>query len=267
MDRRLAIFRELLGAMPPGHLLDVATGHGRFAVVARDLGWKVTAFDARTERWPDATGIDWVQSDVRDFDFDAERYTCINVPGLFYHLEIDDQLDLLRRCSGVTTILETHVSLSPDREEQGYQGHLFDEGEIGPTSSWGNQYSFWPTEESLIRMLHDAGFTSVYSRVPHFRAGRNFYLALSEQEPRARASLIDNYRQEELVPGARTLDPLERVEQLELALRNAQEQVSTYRRNYEELRSHPVVRGLRTLRGTGERLRRRVRDATGRDAG
>jgi hypothetical protein len=255
MDRRLAIFRELLSTMQPGHLLDLATGHGGFALLAHELGWRVTAVDARTERWPDHDGIEWVQADVREFQIGGD-VDCINVPGLFYHLEVGDQLDLLKRCSVAPTILETHVSLKPDREEMGYLGHLFDEGEIGPTSSWGNPFSFWPTEESLVRMLHDSGFTSVYVRTPQFRAGRNFYLALSEAEPSARASLVENYRTHEAPLGTRALDPEQTVRELELALRQAQEEAATYRDNYESLRAHPVVRALRQTRRLAERFKR-----------
>lgn len=185
MDARLDIFRRLLSTLPTGHLLDLAAGHGKFSLLAHELGWKVTAVDARTKRFPMTPGIEWVESDVREFPVD-ERYTCISVLGLLYHLELDAQLDLLRRCAGTPTIVDTHVSLAPDRVEQGYEGHVFDElGERTPkehrwsgTASWRNYESFWATEESLLRMFRDAGFADVWVLEPRYQEDRTFYLCL-----------------------------------------------------------------------------------------
>ena len=141
MDTRLAIFQDILAILPRGRMLDLGTGHGKFAVLAHRLGWHVTAVDARTQRMPDHEGIEWVQADIRGYPVDG--YDCINLLSLFYHLEIDDQIDLLRRCSGTPTILDTHVSINPNREERGYRGERFDEGDTTRAqSSWGNPASF-----------------------------------------------------------------------------------------------------------------------------
>lgn len=167
-----------------GRLLDLACGHGKFSILARDLGWDVTGVDVRTERFPDAEGIKWVQSDVRHYE--PEGFDCIAVLGLFYHLEIDDQLALLKRTAGTPTILDTHTSTRPDRNEKGYEGHLFkevsgdDERSLAatPTASWGNQFSFWPTHEALLTMLRDCGYRSVYVHEPWYEEDRTFYYCL-----------------------------------------------------------------------------------------
>ena len=192
---RLEVFRNLLGLLPPGRLLDLACGHGKFSLVARDLGWEVTAVDVRTERMPEASGIEWVQSDVREFEIERDRYDCISLFGLLYHLELGDQLALLRKCAGTPTIVDTHVTRRTDHKEAGYRGTLFDEvsGEdlekhdVISTASWKNRMSFWPTEESLIRMFHDSGFPQVFRLTPPHEEGRTFYLCFGDPEKEEKA--------------------------------------------------------------------------------
>lgn len=185
MEQRIDTFTRLLSTMPTGHLLDLAAGHGKFSVAAHKLGWKVTAVDARTKRFPMTRGIEWIESDVREFPID-DRYTCISVLGLLYHLELPDQLDLMRRCAGTPTIVDTHVSLAPDRVIDGYEGHIFDElagrtpkqHRWSGTASWRNYESFWATEESLLKMFRDCGFDDVWALTPRYSPDRTFYLCL-----------------------------------------------------------------------------------------
>ncbi len=107
MDIRLTLFKTLLEGVPPGRLLDLGTGHGKFAMLAQQLGWDVTAVDARIERLPKVPSIRWIQEDVRTFTI--ERYDCICILGLLYHLEIGDQLALLKKCAGTRTIVDTYL--------------------------------------------------------------------------------------------------------------------------------------------------------------
>ena len=182
MSVRLEVFGDLLGMLTPGRFLDLATGHGKFALLAHELGWKVTAVDARTARMPMTEGIDWVQADVREFE--TAGYDAISILGLLYHLELDAQLELLRRCAGTPTIVDTHVSLHADYEEGGYEGHLFDERggrtddehRWSPTASWGNPTAFWATHESLLRMFEDCGFRRVLTLEPWYERDRTFFV-------------------------------------------------------------------------------------------
>jgi hypothetical protein len=169
--------------MPPGRLLDLGAGHGAFSLIALELGWDVTAVDARTVRMPMTSGIRWIESDVRTFD--VSGYDCIALLGLLYHLELPDQLDLLRRCAPTPTILDTHHSVRPSTTVDGYAGHFYREPgasaeELAPiaTASWGNTRSFWATREDLVRMLHDCGYRSVFAEEPAYRPDRSFYLCL-----------------------------------------------------------------------------------------
>ena len=181
---RPVLFRILLGIMTPGKLLDLGTGHGGFALAAHEMGWDVTAVDARTQRMPMTDGIEWIQADVRAFP--VEGYDCVAILGLLYHLELADQLDILRRCAPTPTIADTHVSLDPDYKQGDYEGHLVDElagrtvaehRRCG-TASWGNLVAFYPTEESLLRMFQDCGYTATYKLSPPYLEDRTFYLCL-----------------------------------------------------------------------------------------
>lgn len=183
-DRRLTVFRDLLRPMRPGRLLDLGTGHGKFALIAQELGWQVTAVDARTERMPMTGGIDWVQGDVRTYD--VAGFDCIALLGLLYHLEFQAVRDLLRRCAGTPTILDTHTALRVDRVEEGYEGRTFHEiSDPTPerlaatvTAAWGNPESWWPTRPALIRLLRDVGFRTILVLEPPIGSDRTFYLCL-----------------------------------------------------------------------------------------
>jgi hypothetical protein len=170
---RLDIFASLLSGMRPGRMIDLGTGHGAFARVGRDLGWEVTAVDARRDRMPMDFGITWVQADVRDHPIDG--FDLISVLGLFYHLELADQLQLLQRCQRTPLVLDTHVAEHPAVTIDGYDGQYFREATSEVTASWINERSFWPTEPSLNRMLHHAGYRFVFKLEPAYYPYRGFY--------------------------------------------------------------------------------------------
>ncbi len=183
-DRRLTTFRDILATLKPGRLVDLGTGHGAFAVIAQELGWQVTAVDARTERMPMTPGIDWREGDVRTFD--VTGYDCISLLGLLYHLEYTDVRDLLRRCAGTPTILDTHTALRVDRTDEGYDGRTFTEiDDYTPerlattsTASWGNPTSWWPTRPALVRLLRDSGYRTILVLDPPITDDRTFYLCI-----------------------------------------------------------------------------------------
>ena len=64
-----------------------------FSIAAADAGWRVTALDARGDRFPEDGRVDWQVGDVRSADLGG--YDVVACLGLFYHLTVDDQLDLL----------------------------------------------------------------------------------------------------------------------------------------------------------------------------
>lgn len=168
----------------PGSLVDLGTGHGGYAMLAARLGWKVTAVDARAERWPDPLPpeVDWVQADMREVDLG--QFDLILCLGIFYHLTAADQVDFLRRCAGRPIIIDTQLAHgTPEHrpsdpvEHLGYTGRLYREpGKL--TSSWGNDESFWPTLESFHRMLNDCGYPVVLTAEPWVKSSRGIFVAL-----------------------------------------------------------------------------------------
>jgi hypothetical protein len=181
--RRLTVFRKLLGMFPPGRLIDLGAGDGRFSTEAADQGWEVVAVDARNDRRPDDPRLTWLEQDVRSVDLAG--FDLILILGLFYHLTPTDQLDLLERCAGRPLIIDTHLDtgrsrhpLSEHRVEvtRGFEGRFYPEPET-PLASVGNRYSFWPTRASFRRMLRERGF-SVQEFEPEIDIDRHFFLAL-----------------------------------------------------------------------------------------
>lgn len=190
--KRVAQFVDSLSRFPQGHLIDLGAGHGRFSQIAADLAWKVTAVDVRDQRFPDDPSIDWVVSDVREFDGYAGA-TVVACLGLWYHLTLEDQRNLAAKIAPLPLILDTHVSLpkvlgihslSDMVEIDGSEGRYYDETgfETRATASWGNTQSFWPTAASLERQLYDAGYDVIEQMSPPYLVDRTFFVARSLQD-------------------------------------------------------------------------------------
>ena len=161
-------------------MLDLGAGPCVFAKRAVQAGYVVTAVDGRTERVPDdldTDAITFVQQDVREHP--AGDYDVVSILGLLYHLELQDQIALLRRHRRSTVVLDTQVHI-PEAvtehagdwaarvvETDGYQGVHFPEGD-NPMASIGNPSSFWHTEPSLLRMCEEAGFSSCTVVDPYY---------------------------------------------------------------------------------------------------
>lgn len=201
--RRIALFDQLLALVPAGRCVDLGAGHGKFSARAATAGWDVVAVDARTERFPELAGVRFVHEDVRSFDLSGfDLVICL---GLFYHLTLDDQIDLLDRCTGTPLLLDTHVAsgsyehseaISEPAHLDGYDGVWYLEGPAeDPMASWGNERSFWHAPDSLTRLLHDHGYPVVLSADPMVAADRRFLLALPDRWVPATAGVRGQARQ------------------------------------------------------------------------
>ncbi len=190
------IFRSLVGLLKPGKMLDLGAGKGNFSLSAAELGWQVAAVDARTVRWPEEATADpetaaliraitWVQSDVREFPIETGDYDLICILGLLHHLEVPDQVALLKRCAGTPTLLDTRIAKSNVDRIDDYEGMIIrehgdtrEERDSVPQASWGNPTSFQHTEESLLRLVMDCGYTKMLQMRPPHRQDYTFYLLL-----------------------------------------------------------------------------------------
>lgn len=194
---RRQIFHSLVSPMKPGKMLDLAAGPGNFSIPAAKLGWDVTAVDVRTVRRPDPESesdserarlirsINWVESDIREYEIDGGQYDLICVFGILHHLELDDQISLMKKCSGTLTILDCRVAPEVTVTEGRYEGQYVkepgqtrEERDNIPGASWGNEMSFRHTEESLVRLFHDSGFQKVMCMRPPHAGNYTFYVAL-----------------------------------------------------------------------------------------
>jgi 2-polyprenyl-3-methyl-5-hydroxy-6-metoxy-1,4-benzoquinol methylase len=191
------IFRTLIPSFMPGKMLDLGAGKGQFSLTAARLGWEVTAVDIRTVRWPDLEAAEnprraelirsvrWVQADVREFPVRSGEYDLICILGLLHRLEVDDQIELLRRCSGTLTLLDTRIAPEIVDAEGPYDGEYHHQGgetleerNQNPVAAWGNEFGFWHTEESLLRLVRDCGYSKMMSMKPPHRQNYTFFLCL-----------------------------------------------------------------------------------------
>lgn len=208
------IFEAILAPLAPGKLLDLGAGKGNFSMSAASLGWEVTAVDVRTVRWPEVDpetapeiaalleSITFVQSDIREFSIGRNEYDLICILGLLHHLEVPDQVALVRKCTGTPLLIDTRIASAEIDAVGDYRGMLIKEhGETREerdqvaTASWGNETSFRHTEESLTRLLRDCGYPIVFQARPPHRREYTFYFAL----PRAQET---GFRREKRTVGA-----------------------------------------------------------------
>jgi len=134
----------------------------------------VTAVDARTDRVPPYINeINFVQSDVRDFDLSG--FGVILILGILYHLTLKDQIDLLDRCPiGSDVVVDTEIYVPElvvrSENRNRFADRVITDGEYEGISypelnntmaSWKNPESFWHSEESIHRLFKNCGFSTI----------------------------------------------------------------------------------------------------------
>ena len=210
---KLQIFRSVVSLMPAGRLLDLGAGRGNFSLAAAQLGWTVTAVDARKVRLPDPMEVDnalvadlirdvtWIQADVREFPLAPGDYDLICILGLLHHLEVPDQRALLSRCASTPTLIDTRTAPATMDEVEGYEGVIIaehgatrEERDLVPTAAWGNAHSFRHTEASLLRLTQDCGYAKMMQMLPAHRRNYTFYLCMPQPEPTAKRLVARNRR-------------------------------------------------------------------------
>lgn len=185
LEIRLNIFNEILSKYSSTSFLDLATGHGKFALVARDLGFKVTAMDARPNRMPsNEKGIKWIVSTVENFD--VKGFEIVNCLGLLYHLPLKRQIELISRLDCNTLIFDSHIAKIGKIKDLGYNGRIYREAsnfgalKCALKSAFDNLESFWHTKESIEKLILNNGFNSVYEIIPWYYDDRTFFIAKRE---------------------------------------------------------------------------------------
>lgn len=191
------MFRSLISPLKTGRMLDLGAGPGTFSLIAAELGWEVTAVDARNIRFPTPEkeknpkraklieSVKWIEADVREFPIQSEEYDLICIMGLIHHLETEDQRTLLGRCSPTLTLLDARVAPEIVVTEAPYEGLYYQEPgktrevrDQHPRASWGNELSFQHTEGSLLRLVSDCGFNMVMPMRPPHDPNYTLYLCI-----------------------------------------------------------------------------------------
>jgi 2-polyprenyl-3-methyl-5-hydroxy-6-metoxy-1,4-benzoquinol methylase len=197
--RIMQITRDLAGR--PFHalrILDLGCGEGVYAIEAGLRGAEVLALDARTQRMNQGAAcaarhglatVRFSQEDVRRVTReDFGSFDVVYLLGLLYHLDAPDVFSVLENvyglCKGLL-LIDTLISLTGDIQvewqREVYQGRRCREHDDEDTDevrrsrvlkSIDNTYSFRFTKESLLRALHDIGFTSVYDCLVPFEPGK-----------------------------------------------------------------------------------------------
>jgi SAM-dependent methyltransferase len=188
--RRVMQITRDLAPRPFGTLriLDLGCGEGVYAVEAGVRGADVVALDARTQRMDLGAAcaarhglrtVQFAQEDVRRITREVYgEFDVVYVLGLLYHLDVPDVFSVLENihelCSGMV-VVDTLISLTAQEvvtwRDRAYRGQRYrehgdgDSDEVRRTrvlKSIDNTFSFRFTRESLVRVLHDVGFASVF---------------------------------------------------------------------------------------------------------
>ena len=179
-------------------ILDLGCGEGVYAIEAGLRGAQVVALDARNERMDKGAACAGRHGlgTVRFFREDVRRVTqetfgsfdVVYFLGLLYHLDASDVFPVMesvfRLCDRLL-LVDTLISLTAEDsvEWRGrtYEGRRCREHEDGDSDqvrrgrllrSIDNTFSFRFTRESLLRALHDTGFTSVFECCVPFEPGK-----------------------------------------------------------------------------------------------
>jgi SAM-dependent methyltransferase len=205
--RVVQIIKDLSGRpISELRVLDLACGEGVYSIELALKGADVTASDARTERMSAGMeaaqrnglqNVRFQQVDVRKVeqsnfgDFDAILFL-----GILYHLDVPDSILALKNLHQMCRkllIIDTHISLG------GRDTFVFDGKEYAGTKrrehldtdsaserqkkllmSIDNVFNFWFTRESLVQLLTDIGFSSVFE----------CFVPLEAHKPRNRLTLV-----------------------------------------------------------------------------
>jgi SAM-dependent methyltransferase len=169
-------------------ILDLACGEGVYAIEAALRGAKVRAVDARTQRMDEGaraarrlglSNLEFEQNDIRKVNNQSHgQFDVIFFLGILYHLDAQDVFPVLQNIyemCGQFVVIDTHISLQKldevEHDRHVYKGtKVREHSDADPQavrksrllSSLDNTWSFWFTTESLIRLLNDTGFSSVY---------------------------------------------------------------------------------------------------------
>ena len=176
------------GSVSGARVLDLGSAHGLYTLDLARRGANTLGLEGRAA-WiqiADAARIahglesaQFIQADARNID--VERYGQFDVTlclGLLYHLSAEEAFSLIGSLFVMThefLVIDTQIALEPLEKRvlggKEYFGVDFPEHPLGSSvevmqaelgASLDSNYSFWFTAPSLMNMLGEAGFSSVF---------------------------------------------------------------------------------------------------------
>ena len=199
-DLRTKIVIDAAGGLAGKRVIDVGCNEGGFAVefarhgAAETIGVEARKLSVRrSELVRDLLGLTDLRFVCGDVLHELARaqqpFDVVFATGILYHLARPDAAlrSMRERCCGFM-LLCTHVA-HPAASTHGcsdeiveyvgehgtFQGRRYSEHGVGPMAhtggddlwaAWGNDESFWPFEDDLVRMIEIAGFGSI-EKVDH----------------------------------------------------------------------------------------------------
>jgi len=181
-------------------LLDLACGDGVYSVECALRGAQVRAIDARLERMNQGAAVArrlalnnlvFEEGDVRRVTAASHgHFDAVLFLGILYHLDVPDVFQVMHALGEMTTrvlVIDTHIALAAREtvEHRGrvYAGYKYREHGSGDPeqlrrsrllASIDNTFSFWFTRDSLVRLLLDVGFTSVWECHAPLEPGKRY---------------------------------------------------------------------------------------------
>ena len=216
----MRVVREHLGSNFSGRrIVDIGCLEGYFSIECALQGAEVLGIDGKLlnvrkcEFVRSVLGVEratFALGDAMNVTRESSgRFDAVLALGLLYHL--DDPYTFLANVAALCTgfaVIDTHVALEdqperikgdwrPDLSElrtftfdgRRYEGRLFrefptgtarDVKDLSPTASLENELSMWLTEDSLVRMLHDVGFSGT-EKVVYPRDGGTWWSDLRKE--------------------------------------------------------------------------------------
>jgi len=169
-------------------ILDLACARGLYSIETALMDATVKGLDARMEWMGKGVEADkrlglnnlqFEQNDIRNLTLASHgTYDIIYFMGVLYRLDVPDSFGVIDNLSQMCSqymIIDTHVCHTPQSKAE-YKGQSYEgiksreHGDDDPTDvresrfvkSIDNTFAFIFTKESLLRLLHDVGFTSIY---------------------------------------------------------------------------------------------------------
>ncbi len=187
-------------------ILDLACLEGQYAIEFARRGARAVGIEGReaniekarfAKRVLGLENLELIQGDVRELSVERHgKFDVVLCLGILYHLNAPDVFAFIERIAEACTdfaVFDTYLSLGPKqsysyksrqywgREIREHPTELGDSGKLAKLwSSLNNTNSTWITKRTLVKMLLQLGFTSIYE----------CYVPLEITKPRDRVTLV-----------------------------------------------------------------------------